>query len=63
MKKASPEEYIGKPLQRVLDAITSGRFGNKEENTELVNTIRNHNDHYLVCQDFNSYCEANEKVY
>ena len=62
MKKTSPEDYIGKPLQKVLDAITSGRFGNKDENTELVNTIRNRNDHYLVGSDFNSYCEANEKV-
>lgn len=62
MRTSSQDEYIGKPLLKVFDAITSGKFGNKEELTELINSIRNKNDHYLVCHDFYSYLKANEEV-
>lgn len=62
MRNSSPEEYVGKALTKVFDAITKGVFGNKDELAGLVNSLRNRNDHYLVCADFTSYCQANELV-
>lgn len=62
MRNSKPEDYIGKPLLKVFDRICNGTFGNKKELTELVNSIRNKNDHYLVCADFQSYCQANDLV-
>ena len=62
MRSTNPEEYYGKALKRVFDAITDGMFGNKEELTYLIDSIRYNNDFYLVCEDFASYCQAQEKV-
>jgi len=62
MRNSDQGEYVGKPLQKVFDAVFSGKFGNTQELTQLMNTLRNKNDHYLVCADFASYCQANEQV-
>lgn len=58
MRNSNPDDYLGKPLKEILDAIAGGLFGAQEELTHLVNTIRWNNDHYLVSQDFYSYIEA-----
>ena len=63
MKSSNSDEYVGKALLKVIDAVTHGKFGNKQELTELMNSFRNKNDHYLVCADFTSYCQANELVF
>ena len=62
MRNSNPDEYVGKALLKVFDAVCNGKFGNKQELTELINTLRNRNDNYLVCSDFTSYCQANELV-
>jgi len=62
MRNVAPEEYYGPALKRVFNAITDGMFGNTEELTQLINTVRYNNDFYLVCADFASYCEAQERV-
>lgn len=62
MKTGNKEEYIGKHLLKVFEAISKGVFGNREELVGLIDSIRNRNDFYLVCHDFYSYCEAQEKV-
>mmetsp|Transcript_18353 Transcript_18353/g.16000 ORF Transcript_18353/g.16000 Transcript_18353/m.16000 type:complete len:105 (+) Transcript_18353:2187-2501(+) len=58
MSQTNPSDYVGPELRRVFSEIEKGTFGNKEELTELLNTVRNHNDFYLVCHDFYSYLEA-----
>ena len=62
MRTTNRDEYVGKPLLKVFDAISNGVFGNKEELVGLIDTIRNKNDFYLVCHDFYSYCDAQDKV-
>lgn len=62
MKNSNPDNYVGKPLTKVFNAITSGVFGNTEELTSLIHNLRNRADHYLVCADFSSYCQINETV-
>lgn len=62
MRNGNQEEYIGKKLQKVFDAISNGVFGSRDELTGMVDAIRNRNDFYLVCHDFKSYCDAQEKV-
>lgn len=62
MRNISPEEYCGPALKKVFDAIDSGMFGHTEELANLINTIRNKNDYYLVCHDFYTYLKAQEEV-
>ena len=62
MRNSPPEDYHGPALQKVFTAISEGMFGNKEELTTLIDTIRNKNDYYLVCHDFYSYLLAQEEV-
>ena len=53
---------IGSRLKAVFDAICQGRFGNPKELSSLVDSLTSGNDHYLVCHDFYSYLEAQERV-
>eukprot|EP00357_Protocruzia_adherens_P001389 CAMPEP_0115014494 /NCGR_PEP_ID=MMETSP0216-20121206/26115_1 /TAXON_ID=223996 /ORGANISM="Protocruzia adherens, Strain Boccale" /LENGTH=939 /DNA_ID=CAMNT_0002384251 /DNA_START=165 /DNA_END=2984 /DNA_ORIENTATION=+ len=53
---------IGTRLKRVLETIKSGRFGDAGEYSTLVDPLFEGNDFYLVCHDFYSYVEAQEKV-
>lgn len=62
MRNTNPEDYYGHDLKQVFDAVTEGMFGNKEELTNLIDTVRNRNDYYLVCHDFHSYKKAQEEV-
>jgi len=38
--------------------IKLGMFGFDKEIFDPINNIRNCNDWYLVCEDFESYCKA-----
>lgn len=56
--KMKLNDYIGRPLKRVFNIIDTGMFEGKEYLIQLINTIRNNNDTYLVSHDFYSYIEA-----
>lgn len=62
MRNSEPHEYHGQALQKVFDAVSDGMFGNRDELTMLIDTIRNRNDYYLVCHDFASYIKAQDEV-
>jgi len=62
MRNSDPVEYYGEALKKVFDAISDGMFGNRDELVQLIDTIRNRNDYYLVCHDFYSYVKAQEEV-
>mmetsp|Transcript_5139 Transcript_5139/g.4359 ORF Transcript_5139/g.4359 Transcript_5139/m.4359 type:complete len:522 (+) Transcript_5139:1165-2730(+) len=62
MRNTDPLEYCGSDLRKVFNVIDEGMFGSKEELSQLVDVVRNKSDHYLVCHDFASYCEAQDKV-
>jgi len=48
--------------EKVVKAIEGGMFGKDKEIMELIETVKNGNDRYLVCYDFKSYIEAQQKV-
>lgn len=58
MRNTNPNDYLCKELHEVIGAIESGMFGHVEELKLLVDSIRYHNDHYLVAEDFRSYLEC-----
>ena len=62
MRNTDPEEYVGPKIKKVFEAISDNMFGNYEEMDILISSLTNRNDFYLVCHDFYSYCEAQEKV-
>ncbi|TBU29677.1 glycogen phosphorylase [Dichomitus squalens] len=56
-----PIEQKCPPLARVLNEVSSGRFGDGGVYEPLLNTIRQH-DYYLLTEDFDSYIRALELV-
>ena len=62
MREADTNQYIGEPLLKVFKAIESGLFGYAEELSSLVDSVRHKNDFYLVCNDFYTYLQAQERV-
>ncbi|WLF81279.1 Non-essential glycogen phosphorylase [Lodderomyces elongisporus] len=54
--------HIPRTLQRVFDAIQSGQFGNPDEFKTLIESIRDHGDHYLVSDDFDLFLDAHKKL-
>lgn len=52
MKIQAPEKYIPLSLQKVIQAIREGKFGERDILMSLVSTITNNNDQYLVGADF-----------
>lgn len=55
--------YVGSRLARVFDTIKTGIFGGDTHAFQnLVNNLCNGGDNYLVCHDFYSYLEAQERV-
>lgn len=62
MRSTNPYDYCGPVLNKVFDAILSGMFGSVDELKALIDVIRHNNDHYIVCHDFYSYLEAQERV-
>ena len=53
---------LGKRLKRVFDELFAGKFGDISYIKEYLYNIINGGDFYLVCYDFYSYLEAQEKV-
>lgn len=47
-----PEKYLPPSLQRVIQTIREGTFGEKDVLMSLISTITNNNDNYLVGADF-----------
>jgi starch phosphorylase len=62
MRNSTYEEYLGPKLLPVFQAIKDGMFGNKEEMHSLLHGLEDGRDFYLICHDFYSYCQAQEKV-
>jgi len=56
------EQYFPEELRDVFKEIRNGLLGDPEEFRDLLNSICNKNDHYLVGRDFTSYIEAQERV-
>ena len=62
MRSLPSNDYVKPPLLKVFQAISNGMFGHTGELVSLIDQIRNQNDNYLVCYDFYSYIESQEKV-
>ena len=62
MSISPPEKYIPPALQRVIQAIREGKFGERDVLMSLLSTITNNNDHYLIGADFESYVDTQAKV-
>lgn len=62
MASTSPEKYTPPELKKVFQAIRSGLFGEKDLLMELIGTIENNNDWYLVTADFQAYIQAQKQV-
>lgn len=62
MHGTDPQEYLGKELSEIFDAIGRGDFGDAEYLEPLLDTIRHRNDYYIVGHDFSSYVECQKKV-
>ena len=62
MSKLSYEEYFPQELKEIFSEIESGLLGDPNEFRPLLDTIRNHNDFYLLGTDFTAYKEAQEKA-
>lgn len=62
VSSTAPSEYIPSSLARVIQAVRDGLFAEKNLILELLGTITNNNDWYLVTQDFESYIECQNKV-
>jgi glycogen phosphorylase len=51
------KDYVGGRLQRVIDALKNGTFGDLSLAHGMLESIMTY-DHYLNCQDFYSYLDA-----
>ena len=49
-------------LVKVFEAIQSGRFGDVNRFSALINSIVDHGDYYLVSDDFSSYIKTHALV-
>lgn len=55
--------YVGSRLGRVYETIKTGTFGgNTQAFINLIDSLINGGDNYLVSHDFDSYLEAQERV-
>ena len=63
MYQEGRRDYVGSRLARVYETIKSGKFGgNTQSFINLIDSLINGSDHYLVSHDFYSYIEAQERV-
>lgn len=62
MSKLSYEEYFPKELKEIFSEIDSGLLGDPNEFRPLLDSIRNHNDFYLLGTDFMEYKRAQERA-
>lgn len=53
---------IGEELSKVIKGILNGKFGDPGFIRDYINNMINGGDYYLVCNDFYSYIEAQQKV-
>lgn len=53
---------IDERLLEVFKVIDEGMFGREPELIHVIDSIRHKNDWYLVSEDFDSYCKAQEEV-
>lgn len=61
--KSGFKDYVGSRLGRVFNTIRSGMFGgNTQAFSHLINKLCDGEDAYLVCHDFYSYLEAQDRV-
>ncbi|ANB12790.1 Gph1p [Sugiyamaella lignohabitans] len=49
-------------LQKVFETIQSGIFGESHIYNDLISSIRDNGDHYLVSDDFDTYLDAQRRV-
>ena len=52
MSSTDANEYFPSGLREVVEAITSGMFGERDYLSSLVDNIRWRNDFYLIGADF-----------
>merc|ERR1712137_722669 len=50
------------PFKQALGMIHTGLFGQPEQFSDLIASVTNGNDYYLVSYDFDSYIEAQNKI-
>ncbi len=62
MIESSYEEYFPEELRDVFREIRNGLLGDPEEFNDLINSVSNKNDHYLVGRDFMSYVDAQSRA-
>jgi len=56
-------DFVGGRLNRVYETIKSGHFGGSTDAFKnLIDMLLGGGDHYLVCHDFYSYLDAQERV-
>ncbi len=55
-------DYVPPTLRNVFNAIFAGRFGNLGEMHEMLKHLLDGGDNYLVCWDFQSYADCQNKV-
>ena len=61
MRNTQYNDYFCPELKDVFNEIRSGILGDPHEFDELLNTITNNNDFYLVGTDFGHYRETQER--
>ena len=60
-----PRAYLTEPLNRVLGMLTSGALGGKKFEDIVQSLTSNHfgtADGYMTVADFESYCQAQQRV-
>jgi starch phosphorylase len=62
MNQSSYEEYFPEELREIFGEIRNGLLGDPEEFKDLLNSVCNKNDYYLVGRDFASYIEAQARA-
>ncbi len=58
MSCSSPDKYIPPSLQKVFQVIREGMFGERDILMNLLSTISNNNDWYLLSADFDEYIKT-----
>ena len=55
-------DYIPQCLNNVMNAIFTGKFGNLTDMHEMITKLKEGSDHYIVCWDFQSYVDCQNRV-
>lgn len=58
MQTQSYEEYFSEELKHIFKEIKNGLLGDPEEFKDLISSISNKNDYYLIGYDFKDYLRA-----